>query len=312
VTLGLLPNFVNTGALRYFYEVARYGSFRLAAEKIHIAPSAISRQIQLLEKELGFKLFLRGQQGLTLTPAGDALLYRVKKAMNELSIARSEIDTLHGSHRGTVRVGINETVAREFFGGFLKKFRVRHPNIRFEIYVANSEQLEKLLLRNEIDILVGYAVRVRGGLQQVVAFTVTPCVTVKKNHPLARKKSIKIADFIDENLIMPSEGSTLRDALNSIFTSVSVRPASTVSTDSFEFMADLVCLQLGIGFQLRVRSGSDPIRKELVYVPIREADIKQASLACCISEEGTASAAVSVCLQDLRAALEDWCRNGSR
>ena len=86
MTLGLLPNFINTSALRYFYEVARYGSFRLAAEKIHIAASAISRQIQLLEDELGFKLFARGRSGLTLTPAGEALLYRVKKAMNELAM----------------------------------------------------------------------------------------------------------------------------------------------------------------------------------------------------------------------------------
>ena len=312
MTLGLLPNFVNTGALRYFYEVARYGSFRLAAEKIHIAPSAISRQIQLLERELGFKLFARRQHGLTLTPAGEALRYRVKKAMNELSIARSEIDTLHGAHRGVVRAGINETVAREFFGTFLQKFRTQHPNIQFEIYVANSEQLEELLLRGEIDILVGYAVRIRSGLQQVAAFPVIPCVTVKKSHPLAKRKSVKIAEFIDENLIMPTEGSTLRQALNAIFTRVSARPASTLSTDSFEFMADLVALQFGIGFQLRLKAGADPIRKDLVYVPIKESDITEASLACCISEDGTASAAVSVCLQSLRAALEQWSPRGGR
>jgi DNA-binding transcriptional LysR family regulator len=308
VTLGLLPNFTNTTALRYFYEVARYGSFRLAAEKVRIAASAISRQIQLLEQELGLKLFARGRSGLTLTPAGEALLYRLKKAMNELAIGRSEIDALHGSHRGTVRVGINETVAREFFSAFLLRFRQDHPNIRFEITVANSDQLEEILLRDEIDILIGYAVRVRSGLQQVAAFDLTACITVKKNHVLARKKIVRISDFVDENLIMPSEGSTLREALNLIFSSVSVRPVSTLSTDSFEFMANLVMLEFGIGFQLRLTPGSDPIRKELVYVPIRESTFKQAALACCISDEGTGSAAVSVCLQALRKALDEWSR----
>jgi len=105
MTLGLLPNFVNTAALRYFYEVAKYGSFRLAADRIHIAASAISRQIQLLEQELEVKLFARDRKGLRLTAAGEALLYRVRKAINELDIARSEIDLLHGSHKGTVRLG---------------------------------------------------------------------------------------------------------------------------------------------------------------------------------------------------------------
>jgi len=310
VTLGLLPNFVNTSALRYFYEVARYGSFRLAAEKIRIAASAISRQIQLLEEELGFKLFSRGRSGLTLTPAGEALLYRVKKAMNELAIGRSEIDALHGSHRGTVRIGINETVAREFFAAFLAGFRQEHPNIRFEITVANSDQLEEILLRGEIDILIGYAVRIRSGLQQIAAFNLTPCITVRKNHPLARKKSVRIPDFVGEDMVMPSEGSTLRQALNSIFSRLSVRPPSTLSTDSFEFMANLVVHKFGIGFQLRLTPGPDPIRSELVYVPIRDQDIPSTTLACCISEEGTPSAAVSVCLQALRNALERWFRDG--
>ena len=309
MTLGLLPNFVNTAALRYFYEVARYGSFRLAAEKVRIAASAISRQIQLLEKELGFKLFSRTKSGLILTPAGEALLYRVKKAMNELSIGRSEIDALHGSHRGTVRVGINETVAKEFFGEFLLRFRSKHPNIRFEITVANSDELEEVLLRGEIDILIGYAVRIRSGLQRVVAFNLTACITVAKSHPLAKKKSVRIADFVDEKMIMPNEGSALRQALNAIFSRVSVRPVSVLSTDSFEFMATLVELRFGIGCQLRLSPVPDPIRKGLVYVPIREAEIQPAALACCISEEGTVSAAVSVCLQSMRTALEQWARN---
>ncbi len=311
MTLGLLPNFVNTAALRYFYEVARYGSFRLAAEKIYIAASAISRQIQLLEKELGFKLFSRGRTRLTLTPAGEALLYRVKKAMNELAIGRSEIDALHGSHRGTVRIGINETVAREFFAAFLLAFRQEHPNIRFEITVANSDQLEETLLRGEIDILIGYAVRIRSGLQQIAAFNLTPCITVPKKHPLARRKSVRISDFVGEDMIMPSEGSTLRQALNSIFSGLSVKPTSTLSTDSFEFMANLVVRKFGIGYQLRLAPGPDPIRKELVYVPIRDHEIPSAILACCISEEGNPSAAVSVCLQSLRNSLERWFRDGT-
>src|SRR5258708_40082969 len=128
MTLGLLANFITTAALRYFYEVARYGSFRLAAEKIHIAASAISRQIQLLEQELGTKLFARKRAGLHLTAAGEALLYRVKKAIGELAVARSAFDTLHGSHKALIRVGINETGARGFFARFLERFRTMHPH----------------------------------------------------------------------------------------------------------------------------------------------------------------------------------------
>ena len=307
MTLGLLPNFVNTAALRYFYEVARYGSFRLAAEKIHIAASAISRQIQLLEQELGTKLFVRKRAGLQLTAAGEALLYRVKKAMGELSVGRSEIDALHGSQKGIVRIGINETVARDFFAGFLKQFRHKHPNMKFEIVVANSDRLEEMLLHGEVDIIVGYAVQARHGLQQVASFDLKTCIAVRKDHPLAKKQAVRVSDLVDQIVIMPSSDSQLWHVVNAIFSKVPVKPASTLTTDSFEFMTILVANGLGIGFQLRLALGADPMRPEIKYVPIRDPAVKSAVLACCISEEGTPSMAVSICLQELRTALNRWC-----
>lgn len=309
MTLGLLPNFVNTAALRYFYEVARYGSFRLAAEKIHIAASAISRQVQLLEHELGVKLFARDRAGLRLTAAGEALLYRVKKAMDELGVARSEIDALHGSQKGLVRIGINETVARDFFAGFLKRFREHHPNMKFEIVVANSDRLENILLRGEIDILVGYAVQSRTGLQQVVSFDLKTCIAVRKDHALGRKRFVRVTDIVDENIIVPSPESQLRHVVNSIFSKLAVKPACTLTTDSFELMTMLVSHGLGIGFQLRLAVGVDPMRPEIRYVPVHEPEVKNAVLACCISEEGTPSMAVSICMQRLRVELENWHRS---
>jgi DNA-binding transcriptional LysR family regulator len=307
MTLGLLPNFINTAALRYFYEVARYGSFRLAAEKIHIAASAISRQIQLLEQELGTKLFARKRAGLHLTAAGEALLYRVKKAMGELAVARSEIDALHGSQKGTVRVGINETVARDFFAGFLKQFRQKHPNLKFEIVVANSDRLEEMLLHGEVDIIIGYAVQPRQGLQQMASFELKTCIAVRKDHQLSKKQAVRVSDLVDEVVIMPSSDSQLWHVVNAIFAKVSVRPVSTLTTDSFEFMTLLVSNGLGIGFQIRLAPGADPMRPEIKYVPIRDPAVKSAALACCISEEGTPSMAVSICLQELRTALDKWC-----
>lgn len=307
MTLGLLPNFVNTAALRYFYEVARYGSFRLAADRIHIAASAISRQIQLLEQELGVKLFARDRKGLRLTAAGEALLYRVRRAMGELKVARSEIDLLHGSHKGNVRLGINETVAREFLPGFLEKFRRAYPQMTFDITVANSDALAGILLRGDVDIIIGYALQVRSGLQQVVAFDLKTCITVRKDHPLAKRGSVRVADLVDQNFIMPSTDSMLRQVLNAMFAKVAVKPVSTITSDSFEFIATMVSGGFGIGCQVRLSVGPDPVRPEIVYVPIRDPAVKSAVLACCIPEEGTPSMAVSLCVTELRSALEQWC-----
>jgi DNA-binding transcriptional LysR family regulator len=307
MTLGLLPNFANTAALRYFYEVARYGSFRLAADRIHIAASAISRQIQLLEQELEVKLFARDRKGLRLTAAGEALLYRVRKAINELDTARAEIDLLHGSHKGTVRLGINETVAREFLPGFLDRFRRAYPHMNFDITVANSDALAGILLRGEVDIIIGYAVQVRSGLQQVVAFDLKTCITVRKDHPLAKRNSVRVADLVDQNFIMPDADSLLRQVLNAMFAKVAVKPVSTITSNSFEFITTMVAGGFGIGCQVRLAAGPDPVRPDILYVPIRDPAVRTAVLACCISDEGTPSMAVSLCVQELRVALEKWC-----
>lgn len=306
MTLGLLPHFVNTAALRYFYEVARHGSFKLAEENIYIAASAIRRQIQLLEQELDTKLFVRDRNGLRLTSSGESLLYRVKRAMKELSIARSEIDILQGEHTGNVRIGINETAAKEFLAGFLASFREGHPRITFEIVVANSNMLTDIMMRGEVDIIVGYALEQQSGLQRVVSYDLQTCITVHKSHRLANRPSVKVADLVDENFIFPSGDQTLHHALNQIFTRVAVKPMFSVVANSFEFIAVMVSQGLGIGCQVRLSAGPDPMRPDLVYVPIRDVTIKSAVLACYIAAEGTSNKATLICLEELRVALDQW------
>ncbi|MDB5532052.1 MAG: transcriptional regulator [Hyphomicrobiales bacterium] len=306
MTLGLLPNFLNTMALRYFYEVARYGSFRLTAEKIHIAASAISRQIQLLEEELGVKLFVRDRKSLRLTAAGEALLYRVKRIMSELSTARSEIDALLGDLRGNIRLGINDTVAREFLPSFLNRFRKSHPHITFEFTVANSDELADILVRDEVDIIIGYAMQARARMQQIVSFDLKTCVTLRKDHALSQRSSVRVADLVGETIIMPINDSMLREILDTIFARVSVKPVSVITTNSFELMATLVADGHGIGCQVRLHPGADPVRPEIIYVPISNLDMRSAVLACCISDQGTPTTAVSICLDVLRETLALW------
>jgi DNA-binding transcriptional LysR family regulator len=312
MALGLLPHFTNTAALRYFYEVARYGSFQLAEEKIHIAGSAIRRQIQLLEEEIGTKLFIRERSGLRLTAAGESLLYRVRRAMKELSSARVEIDVLQGMRTGNVRIGINETVARDFLPTFIQKFGKQYPRITFEITVANSTALATLLLRSELDIIAGYAVEAKDGMQQVLSVKLQTCVTVHKDHPLAKRPSVRVSDLVDETFILPSADSTTRQIFNTLFARVAVKPVSNVTTNSFEFIGLMVARGMGIGCQVSLFTGRDPARPDLVYVPVRDAEVQSASLGCCIAAEGPPNMATSVCLKELCSSLEQWCSRHSK
>ena len=306
MTLGLLPQFNNTSALRYFYEVARYGSFRLAADKVNIAASAISRQIQLLEQELGVRLFDRDRKGLRLTAAGEALLHRVRGAMAELANALQEIEDLQGAQRGTVRLGLNETVAKEFGAGLLVEFRTAHPLVNIDITVANTADLVPALLAGALDVMVGYGNPVRDGIEQIAGFALETCITVRADHRLAQHPSVRIADLVDETFIMPDATSSLRQTLNAVFARASVRPAAVVTTNSFELMANLVSAGMGIGCQVRVTPGADPVRPQIIYVPIRDRQIRPALLACCVKEGATRPAAANAFIRLLRERLTVW------
>ena len=134
-------------------------------------------------------------------------------------MGRSEIDALHGSHRGTVRVGINETVAREFFAAFLASFRTEHPNVRFEITVANSDQLEEILLRGEIDILIGYAVwdldQISGRRYSLASAVELSRVVVTDTLPIAPERRI-------DKLAVLSVSKLIADAIDAVFEDTSV------------------------------------------------------------------------------------------
>jgi len=89
---------------RYFFKVARLGSIRAASEALHVAPSAISRQIARLEDELGVDLIEANGRGIRITPAGEILAGRASQIVDAVEQVRSDIDDLLGLRRRHVRI----------------------------------------------------------------------------------------------------------------------------------------------------------------------------------------------------------------
>src|SRR5690606_35533046 len=147
VFLKQLSKLANLSSLRYFYEVARTGSIRRAAESMFIAPSAVSRQIRLLEEDLGVTLLNRHPSGVTLTQSGNLLLYHTSRAMKELAHARESIEAITSGHHGSVLIGVNETIGREFMTQFLPEFHTKHPHVIPQVTVGNTIVLVESLLR---------------------------------------------------------------------------------------------------------------------------------------------------------------------
>ena len=101
---------MHIASYRYFLAVAASGSIRQAAEELHVSASAISRQIQLLEHGFAAALFERRPSGMVLTEEGKILAAHMQRTMREMTLARAEMDALHGLLTGTVHFAASEGV----------------------------------------------------------------------------------------------------------------------------------------------------------------------------------------------------------
>lgn len=201
-------------APRYFLEVARLGSVTLAAEQLHVAASAISRQIAQLERELGCPLFERQARGMALNPAGERLAAHLRAVSLE---AESTLDAVRGladEHVGRVRLACTEGFAAGFMATAMASFRAEHPRCAIHLHVDQPDAVSRRLLRGECDLALKFAVAPEQGLQvehqqaaQIMAF-------VAPTHALARRRRITPAELVRHPLALSEPGTTVRQILD--------------------------------------------------------------------------------------------------
>ncbi|UZN48115.1 LysR family transcriptional regulator [Cupriavidus cauae] len=119
--------------LRYLDEVVRRGSIRKAAEALHVAPTAINRQILDLEAELGAPLFERIQRRLRLTPLGEMVLAHVRQTLREHDALRERIAAYNAGQQGIVTVATTAGLAGSLLPALVHDFRRRHPGIAVRV-----------------------------------------------------------------------------------------------------------------------------------------------------------------------------------
>lgn len=134
-------------------EVVRAGGFRAAAQRLELAPSAISARIGALEQRLGVKLFEREGRGVRLTPVGRRFLEHAERL---IAVRDLIVDELAATAQlaGTLRIGVAESVVHTWLPAMLTALRDRLPRMRFELSVDTSVELRRKLRGDELDFAV--------------------------------------------------------------------------------------------------------------------------------------------------------------
>jgi LysR family nitrogen assimilation transcriptional regulator len=147
---------MDTRQIRAFLAIADTGSVTQAAERLHIVQPAVSRQLKLLEDDIGAPLFERDRRGMQLTEAGHILLERAQRALRELDAARLEIRPTPGLISGVVSVGMLPSSCELITGPLVGALKQQYPQMRVSLSVGYTDHLLRWLESGEIDIALLY------------------------------------------------------------------------------------------------------------------------------------------------------------
>ncbi|MCB9648720.1 MAG: LysR family transcriptional regulator [Deltaproteobacteria bacterium] len=140
--------------LQHLILVAELGTLTAAARRAHLSQPALTASIQRLEEDFGAQLLLRGRGGATLTAAGQALLPRAQAALAAVEEGRRAVAEVMGLAAGEVRVGAGATVCTYLLPPILKRFRARHPGIRFFLSEVTTEEAQDALRAGHLDLAI--------------------------------------------------------------------------------------------------------------------------------------------------------------
>lgn len=197
-------------ALRYFLEVVRHGSINRASRELHVAPSAVSRQISRLETELNTQLFERHPMGMRLSPSGELLAVHARKATLEASRVIDEITGLEGIQKGTVHIACIEGLASYMLPHVISEFRRKYHGINFELTVCPSAEVTLKVKQGLVDIGIGIAPVPEKDIKIEARINAPIYAIMNSEHPLAAKKHITLSQLRHESLALPTGETTVR------------------------------------------------------------------------------------------------------
>lgn len=197
-------------AHRYFLEVVRAGSIKDAATSLHVAPSAISRQIAKLEDDCGAALFERRPHGMELTRAGEMLAdYARRVAMDAEHVLR-DIRSLRHAELTTIRIGSNEAVARNVLPPILGAYRALHPDVAFQVHIGSPGVVTQRLRDNSIDVGLAFSLNAGNGIAVRYEIVSPVRAIMVPGHPLAKRASVSLDDLRRYPIALTDSGTTVR------------------------------------------------------------------------------------------------------
>ena len=290
---------VHLVALRYFGETVRTGSMRQAAERLHVAASAVNRQILKLEDQLQCKLFDRRAEGVRLTAAGEVLYHHILRLERDLDQAISQIDDLRGLRRGNVSIAAEDGISRDFLPAVLVDFHREFPRVTFSVEITSAPAILDKVSEGAVDIGIAMSPPVRHDVSVEAKAEIPLGVITAIDNGLAGRPGLRLRDLAGEPMIHGKVGTGGGTDFYALI-SGSAKPNQFIETNASDFITNLVKAGLGIGIRSPIGIMHEIETRQIAFTPLTDPQARAAYLTIYAKPQRTLPIAGAVLLERLK------------
>lgn len=240
---------MNLDQLVTFRTVARMGSFRRAAEVLHLTQPAVSKQVRALESEFGERLLERGR-AVRLTLAGEVLLKYAERVSEVVQNARDEVNDLRELGRGRLSLGTSSGIATQVLPPLLETYRMRYPRVTVTVETGWKPEIMRRVIARDLDL--GLVILTMPGPDPPAELTCIPLrvsemvFVAPASEPLVKRRRLTIDDLRDVPWILSPDGCQYRGYVERRFAERGLTMNVAVEVIGMEVQKRLVQLGLGI------------------------------------------------------------------
>ena len=248
------------GNLRIFHEVVRAGSIRKASEALGVAPSSVSRQIAILEREMGTLLFNRRAGGVELTHAGTRVADYAGSVLLDYDTLRADLDDLRGIQRRLIRVALVESIAGQGPVRAITAFRRAFDAVTFNVRLMPTPNVIDSVRQGLFDVGLGYCLEPDVDLT-ILARVPDPIVVVASpDHPLTARQAVGIDALAQWPLALPDANFGVRRTVDLAAAAAGLQLAPVLSSNIFEILMDFARTGAGVAI-MPIRGAAREIRR---------------------------------------------------
>ncbi len=237
---------MNIRRIEIFLAVEKHRSFSVAAEKLHIAQSAVSIAVRKLEEELHTRLFHRENRSVELTDTGKLFLSRVRPALAQIALAQQEIQAIDQLAMGHVALAAPAMVAQFALAGPLVDFQVAHPGIQLKILQGGAHEIEDWVRAGDVELAITAQRNFHADLESKVLTRLSNIACMAAASPLAKSQRLSWRELLRQPLVTFPPGYHQRSLIDQQAHKRGITPQIVMEVENVTVLLEAVRRGIGL------------------------------------------------------------------